>query len=70
MAARRRLISAQASTGIAAIPAKVGKDKERVKELLRVIDYLAAPFGCEEWVFLNYGHEGVHHMMQRGWLTA
>ncbi len=51
-------------TGIAAIPAKVGKDKERVKELMRVIDYFAAPFGSEEWVFLNYGLEGIHHMKQ------
>jgi putative aldouronate transport system substrate-binding protein len=48
-------------TGYAAIPAKVGKDKERVKELLRVIDYFAAPFGSEEWVFMNYGLEGIHY---------
>jgi putative aldouronate transport system substrate-binding protein len=51
-------------TGYAAIPAKVGKDSERTKELLRVINYLASPFGSEEWVFLNYGLEGVHHTVQ------
>lgn len=51
-------------SGIPAIPAKVGKDPERVKELLRVINYLAAPFGSEEWIFLNYGIEGVHHTVQ------
>jgi len=51
-------------TGLAAIPAKVGKDKERVKELLRIIDYFSAPFGSEEWVFLVYGLEGIHHMKQ------
>ncbi len=48
-------------TGYAAIPAKVGQDKARTQELLRVIDYFAAPFGSEEWSFLNYGIEGVHH---------
>jgi putative aldouronate transport system substrate-binding protein len=47
--------------GFAAIPAKVGRDPERVKELLRVLDYFAAPFGSEEWVFLYFGLEGVHH---------
>ena len=26
-----------------------------------MIDYFAAPFGGEEWGFLNYGIEGVHH---------
>jgi len=51
-------------SGIPAIPAKVGKDPERVKELLRVVNYLAAPFGSEEWIFLNYGIEGVHHTVQ------
>ncbi len=51
-------------TGYAAIPAKVGKDKERSKELLRVINYFAAPFGSEEWAFMNYGIEGIHHTVQ------
>ncbi len=47
--------------GIAAIPAKVGRDKERVKELLRIVNYYAAPFGSEEWTFMNYGLVGIHH---------
>ncbi len=47
--------------GFMAIPARLGKDTEKVKELLRVLDYLAAPFGSEEWRFLRYGFEGVHH---------
>lgn len=51
-------------SGYAAIPAKVGKDKERVKELMRVINYMAAPFGSEEWLFMNYGLEGIHHTVQ------
>ncbi len=47
--------------GIAAIPAKVGRDRERVRELLRVLDYYCAPFGSEEWVFMNYGVKDIHH---------
>lgn len=35
--------------------------RERAKELLRVLDYYAAPFGGEEWVFMNYGLAGAHH---------
>ncbi|MHA6758448.1 type 2 periplasmic-binding domain-containing protein [Streptacidiphilus sp. PAMC 29251] len=33
---------------------------ERIKMLLRVMDYLAAPFGSKEWELINYGVEGVH----------
>jgi putative aldouronate transport system substrate-binding protein len=50
--------------GMASIPAKVGKDKERVKELLRIINYLAAPTGSEEQIFLANGLEVVHHDVQ------
>src|SRR5437870_12473746 len=53
----------QASFGYAAIPSSVGKDAERVKGLLRVLDYLAAPFGSEEWYFLTYGIEGTDHQV-------
>lgn len=49
---------------IAAIPAKQGKDPERTKELLRILDYFSAPFGSEEYTFLNFGIEGVHHTSQ------
>jgi putative aldouronate transport system substrate-binding protein len=45
--------------GFTAIPAD--RDEGRVRELLRILDYLAAPVGSEEWLFLNYGLEGVHH---------
>jgi putative aldouronate transport system substrate-binding protein len=48
----------QGSFGFTAIPSSV-KDQNRVKELLRILDYLAAPFGSEEYNFLNYGVEGV-----------
>ena len=50
--------------GSVAIPASVGQDEERVAELLRILDYLASPFGSEEYNFLNYGLEGVHHEIQ------
>lgn len=33
---------------------------DRVTMLLRVLDFLAAPFGSKEWELLNYGVEGVH----------
>jgi len=49
--------------GFVGIPTRVG-DEERVKELLRILDYYAAPFGSEEWRFLNYGLEGVHHTVE------
>lgn len=47
--------------GMAAIPSKVGKDKERVKELLGIVNYLAAPFGSEEYNFANFGIDNVHN---------
>src|SRR5579859_4197909 len=52
--------------GMSCIPAKVGKDPERVKELLRVVDYATAPFGSDEYIFLRWGLEGVHYDLQDG----
>jgi len=49
---------------IAGIPAKEGKDLERVKELLRILDYFSAPFGSEEYNFLTFGIAGIHHTVQ------
>ncbi|MFJ3673296.1 extracellular solute-binding protein [Streptomyces sp. NPDC090106] len=34
--------------------------KERIQLLLRVLDYLAAPFGTKEWELVHYGLEGTH----------
>ncbi|MEI5523222.1 extracellular solute-binding protein [Streptomyces brasiliscabiei] len=34
--------------------------KERIELLLRVLDYLAAPFGSAEWELVHYGVEGAH----------
>jgi putative aldouronate transport system substrate-binding protein len=45
---------------VAVIPAKVGKDTERTKELLRILDYFASPIGSDEYIFLKNGIEGVH----------
>ena len=44
--------------GMVGIPSSI-TDEERILELLRIVDYLAAPFGSEEWLFKNYGIEGV-----------
>ena len=35
--------------------------KDRVEEILSILDYLAAPFGSEEYHLVNYGTEGLHH---------
>jgi putative aldouronate transport system substrate-binding protein len=39
---------------------KKGSD-DRVKLLLRVLNYIASPFGSQEYTLLNYGLEGVHY---------
>jgi putative aldouronate transport system substrate-binding protein len=41
-------------------------DPARVKEILRVMDYLAAPFGTVEYLANRYGVEGVHYTMKDG----
>lgn len=49
--------------GFVAVSAQAGKDKERVKELLRILNYFAAPFGSEEYHFINFGIEGVDYTL-------
>jgi putative aldouronate transport system substrate-binding protein len=56
--------------GMTCIPTNVGKDTERLKELLRIVDYAQAPFGSEEYTFLRWGVEGVHYDLQNGAPTA
>ncbi len=46
--------------GFTAISAEAAQDEARLDELLRVMNYLVAPFGSEEFTFLNYGEPGVH----------
>lgn len=37
--------------------------RKRIEELLRVADYLAAPFGTEEYFFINNGIKGVDYTL-------
>lgn len=46
--------------GFTAISAEAAQDEARLDELLRVMNYLVAPFGSEEYTFLVYGIPGVH----------
>jgi putative aldouronate transport system substrate-binding protein len=46
--------------GMASIASTVS-DQARVQELLAILDYYAAPYGSEEWLFLRYGVEGTQH---------
>lgn len=46
--------------GLTAISAKAAQDEDKLEELLRILNYLFAPFGSEEFTFLNYGEVGVH----------
>ncbi|WP_152364583.1 extracellular solute-binding protein [Microlunatus speluncae] len=41
-------------------------EPDRINELLRMLDYLAAPFGTEEGLFIAYGEEGFHHTRVNG----
>lgn len=41
-------------------------DADRVDELLKILDYLAAPFGSAEQFTINHGEEGVHYTMEDG----
>ena len=47
--------------GMVAIPATFGGDEEHVLELLRILDYMACPFGSDEATFLAAGIEGIHY---------
>jgi putative aldouronate transport system substrate-binding protein len=49
--------------GFTAISSAVGNDKNRVKELLRILDWFAAPFGSEEYLYKNYGIAGRDYTM-------
>lgn len=45
--------------GYTALPYSV-TDEERVHELLSILDWFSSPFGSEEWLYKNFGEEGVH----------
>ncbi len=46
--------------GFTGISAQAAQDEARLDELLRIMNYLVAPFGSEEYTFLVYGELGVH----------
>jgi putative aldouronate transport system substrate-binding protein len=50
------------NVGFTAIMA--GRSDDRVRELLGILNYLAAPFGSEERLFLSNGIEGVHYTVE------
>ena len=52
--------------GSVGIPANVGSDEGKVKELLMIIDYLSSPFGSEENTFLRYGLAEHHDTLPDG----
>jgi putative aldouronate transport system substrate-binding protein len=39
---------------------------ERIKEILRIMDFLAAPFGSQEDLLLQYGVAGTHYTLDAG----
>jgi putative aldouronate transport system substrate-binding protein len=45
------------STGMTGIPSQATSDPDRIKELLRILDYLSAPAFSLEWNFLTYGFD-------------
>jgi putative aldouronate transport system substrate-binding protein len=46
--------------GFTAISVNNEGDDEKIDLLLRIFDWMSAPFGSEEWLFKNNGIEGVH----------
>lgn len=48
-------------TGVYALTGISGKDPDRVEELLRVVNWMAAPVGTQEQLFKRYGIEGRHY---------
>lgn len=39
---------------------------DRIRYLLKIANWLAAPFGTEEWLFRRFGLEGTHYTMKSG----
>ncbi|MBA2469513.1 MAG: extracellular solute-binding protein [Chloroflexia bacterium] len=46
--------------GFTAIPLKHEDNDEKIHELLRIFNWLSAPFGSEEWLYKSFGTEGTH----------
>ncbi|MBV1849613.1 extracellular solute-binding protein [Catellatospora tritici] len=41
-------------------------DAGKIKDLLAIANWLAAPFGTQEWLFRRFGVEGTHYTMSNG----
>jgi len=39
---------------------------DRIRYLLKIANWLSAPFGTEEWLFRRFGVEGTHYTMKSG----
>ncbi|MFF9363816.1 extracellular solute-binding protein [Streptomyces griseoluteus] len=52
--------------GYYSIPAKLRGNKDKIREVLRVCDYFAAPFGSSEYTFVNYGIADHHFTYGKG----
>src|SRR5699024_2287283 len=60
-------VHAMQNTGIFSVTAlKKGLTEERVIECLNICDYLAAPFGSQEYTATTFGLEGKHYTMKNG----
>lgn len=46
--------------GFTAIPITHEGNDDKIRELLRIFDWLSAPFGSEEWLYKSFGTEGSH----------
>lgn len=43
---------------------RLATNPPHLKKCLRVLNYFSAPFGSEEYNFLAFGVEGIHHTLQ------
>lgn len=49
---------------------KKNDDPAKIEELLAVADFLASPFGTEEYQLINYGVEGTHYTLDENGLPV
>ncbi|TDC77925.1 hypothetical protein [Streptomyces hainanensis] len=52
-----------------AVSSRAAEDTDRLREILNVLDYLSAPWGSEERLFIDSGIEGEHWEMRDGVVT-
>lgn len=53
-------------SGIFSVLAIEKGQKDRTQELLNILDYLAAPFGSEEYTLTTFGLANTHHKLENG----